>query len=83
MQVSEGYLACLERDSRNLMHCEPAEVKRSRTYDMKEPLHRIALAQLAARISLEGLYQYTRHRGKRSGLVKRLCTAQPEREKNK
>ena len=77
MQVTEEYLAWLEKDSRNLIKCKPAEVKRSRTYDLKKPTDRIALAQIAARIGIEGLYQYPKHRGRGTKLIDRLCLTKP------
>lgn len=72
MRVTEEYLNLLDNDSQKLSSCQPALVHKSRKFDMTVAGDRIQLARIAARIGIEGLYQYRIHRGNGSGLVRRL-----------
>ena len=72
MQITEQYLTRLESDSERLLSCLPPEVRRSRRYDLKEPDQRIQFATMVSRVGIESLYQYDRHRGNGTGLVRRL-----------
>ena len=72
MKVTEEYLKMLGTDSSRLGTCVRPVVRRSRMFDMKDPDQRIQFAIMVARAGIELLYQYPKHRGNGTGLVRRF-----------
>ena len=79
MEVTEKYLNTLSVDSNNLRSCLPPTVQQSRTFDMKDPDQRIEFAKLIARTGIQLLYEYPKHRGNATGLIRRLRGVTPSK----
>ena len=79
MEVTEKYLTTLSVDSNNLRSCLPPTVQRSRTFDMKDPNQRIEFAKLIVRTGIQLLYEYPKHRGNGTGLIRRLRGVTPSK----
>ena len=79
MEVTEQYLNMLSVDSNKVRFCLPPTVQQSRTFDMKDPNQRIECAKLIARAGIQLLYEYPKHRGNGTGLIRRLRGVTPSK----
>lgn len=59
-------------ESSRLGECSPLIVQRSTVFNLKDPEQRVQFGIMAARVGIELLYRYEIHRGRSTGLIRRL-----------